>query len=92
MTQSSTPWNNDYGNPKFVRAKTDSGRGTLQVCECLDADDAALIVRAVNERADMLAALKECAEYLGSLPPGGTREPLYLAYSAAIDAIDKAEK
>lgn len=42
--------------------------------------------------ADMLAALKLCAEYLGSLPPGNTREPLYLAYSAAIDAIEKAER
>lgn len=41
-------------------------------------------------RDDLEAALKECADHLGSLPPGGTREPLYPAYRSAIAALAKA--
>jgi hypothetical protein len=46
--------------------------------------------RLISAAPTMLEALKECAAYLGTLPAGGTREPLYLAYCAAEKAIERA--
>lgn len=47
--------------------------------------------RLIAAAPDLLDALKQCAEYLGSIPAGGTREPLYIAYKAAIDLIERTE-